>query len=273
MYTEYWQLKEKPFELTPNPHYVYFTREHEEALMRLIYTVRELKGAMLLTGLYGCGKTILSRVFLNELRSSRYEVALITNPRLSANDLLREMIYQLGGEKVEIESKGDLLHTFNEIVYSNLNMRKQTVIVVDEAQAIEELETYEELRLLLNFQQDDRFLITLILIGQPELRKKLKRIPQLAQRLMIESHLNPLNEKDTSQYIDHRLNIAGAKQPIFTKEAKNLIYRHSSGTPRIINGLADMALLEGYLQKKDSVDLKILKKVVNDAQLEASWSA
>lgn len=272
MYTDYWNLREKPFELTPDPQYVYYSKEHEEALMRLIYTIRDLKGAMLLTGLYGCGKTILSRVFLNELIGSKYEVALITNPRLTARELLSEIIYQLGGGNPNTDSKAKLLRMFNEIIYANLNIGKETVIVIDEAQAIENIDTFEELRLLLNFQQNDRFLITLILIGQSELRKRLKELPQLKQRLMIEYHLNPLDEQDTRRYIEHRLKIAGAKQPIFDSKAKKMIYRYSSGTPRIINGISDMALLEAYLQNKEIIDESVIKKVVNDAQLESSWA-
>lgn len=272
MYTDYWNLREKPFELTPDPRYVYYSREHEEALMRLIYTVRDLKGAMLLTGLYGCGKTILSRVFLNELIGSKYEVALITNPRLNARELLAEIIFQLGGGRVETDSKAVLLRHFHEIIYTNLNMNKETVLVIDEAQSIEDLDTYEELRLLLNFQQNDRFLLTMILIGQSELRKRLKGLPQLKQRLMIEYHLNPLDEQDTMRYIEHRLRIAGASQPIFNPAAKKMIYRYSSGTPRIINGIADMCLFEAYLQTKEIVEERIVRKVVKDSQLEAPWA-
>ena len=272
MYTQYWQLKEKPFELTPDPRYVYYSREHEEALTRLIYTVRDLKGAMLLTGLYGCGKTILSRVFLNELKGSKYEIALVNNPRLSATELLSEIIYQLGGKDFNNTVKVNLLRSFNEIVYANLNMGKETVIVIDEAQSIENLETFEELRLLLNFQQDNRFLITLILIGQSELRKSLKQLPQLKQRLMIEYHLNPLNEQDTYRYIDHRLKIAGSKKEIFDEKAKHLIYTYSTGTPRVINGIGDKALLEGFAQEKSIIDEGLIKKAVNDSLLETKWT-
>ena len=268
MYEEHWDLKEKPFELTPDPRYVYYSHEHEEALMRLFYTIRDLKGAMLLTGLYGCGKTVLSRVFLNELIGSKYEVALITNPRLSANELLVEIIYQLSGEMLEGKSKGDLLRAFNEILYANLNNGKETVLVIDEAQSIEDIETFEELRLLLNFQQNDRFLITLILIGQTELRKRLKQLPQLKQRLLIEYHLNPLDEQDSNKYIEHRLKIAGAKHSIFDQKAKKIIYRYSSGVPRVINGIGDMALLEGYSQDRKTIDESIIKKVIKTSGLE-----
>lgn len=268
MYESYFNLREKPFEMTPDPRYVYYSREHEEALMRLIYTVRDLKGAMLLTGLYGCGKTVLSRVFLNELIDTKYEVALITNPRLTSTELLIEIIYQLGGGLHEKATKGELLRLFNELLYTNLSQGKETILVIDEAQAIESIETFEELRLLLNYQKNDRFLITLILIGQTELKKRLKQLPQLKQRLMIEYHLNPLDEQDSIRYIEHRLRIAGAQQPIFDPKAKKMIYRYSGGIPRVINGIADMALFETFTQNKEIVNETIIKKVLKDSQFE-----
>jgi len=273
MYIEYWNLKEKPFELTPDPRYVYYSKQIEEALLRLIYTVGDMKGAMLLTGMYGCGKTVLSRVFLNELIGSKFQVALITNPRLSANELLVEIIYQLGGGLLKGEAKGQLLRVFNEMLYASLNRGKETVVVIDEAQSIEDLETFEELRLLLNYQQNDRFLLTLILVGQTELRKRLKELPQLNQRLLIDYHLNPLDEQDTQNYLDHRLKIAGAGQSIFDSNAKKLIYRYSGGIPRVINGVCDIALLEGYVNHKQVVDENIIKKVIKDSNLEpAIWA-
>jgi len=273
MYLQYWELSEKPFELTPDPKYVYYSKEHEEALLRLIYTVRDAKGAMMLTGGYGCGKTVLSRVFLNELSGPRFEVALITNPRYNAKELLVEILYQLGGDRHDYKTKGELLHLFNDMIYRNLESRKETVIVIDEAQAIEDLETFEELRLLLNFQQNNRFLITLMLIGQPELRLRLKELPQLRQRLIIEYHLNPLDEKDCMQYIDHRLKIAGAKREIFDVRAKKKIFKYSSGIPRVINGIADIALLVGLSENRKVVDEQLVEKVVQNGQMETSWSA
>lgn len=273
MYTQHWNLYEKPFELTPDPEYVYYSKAHEEALLRLIYTVRDSKGAMLLTGGYGCGKTVLSRVFLNEMvHAGNFEVALITNPRFNAKELLVEIIYQLGGDRHDYKSKGELLHLFNDMIYRNLETKRETVIVIDEAQAIEDLETYEELRLLLNFQQNNRFLITLVLIGQPELRQRLKQLPQLRQRLIIEYHLNPLDEKDCLQYIDHRLRIAGAQREIFDPSAKKLIYRYSSGIPRVVNGIADIALLVGYSEGRKTVDESLIERVVQNGQMETSWS-
>lgn len=273
MYTDYWGLKEKPFELTPDPRYVYYSKQTEDALMRLIYTVSDHKGAMLLTGMYGCGKTILSRVFLSELVGTRFEVALITNPRLSGDELLTEIIYQLGGGLLKGENKGQLLRSFNEILYANISRGRDTVLVIDEAQSIEDLETFEELRMLLNYQQNDRFLLTLILIGQPELRRRLKELPQLKQRLVIDYHLNPLDEQDTMRYIDHRLSVAEAQRHVFDGPARKMMFRHSGGVPRVVNGLGDMALLEGFIQQKDIVDESIIKKVIKESNIEpVIWS-
>jgi general secretion pathway protein A len=158
------------------------------------------------------------------------------------------------------------------MLYANLNRGRDTVVVIDEAQSIEHLDTFEELRMLLNYQQNDRFLLTLILIGQSELRKRLKELPQLKQRLVIDYHLNPLDEQDTQSYLQHRLSIAGAERPIFDAGAKRLIYRYSGGVPRVINGICDMALLEGFVQQKDKVDEMIIKKIVKEGSLEpAIW--
>ncbi|MBU1864235.1 MAG: AAA family ATPase [Candidatus Omnitrophica bacterium] len=272
MYTQYWNLKEKPFETTPDPRFIYYSREYEEALMRLFYTVREQKGAMLLTGRYGCGKTVLSRVFLNELAGSKYEVALVNNPRCSSRELLEEIVYQLGQGNHHNKSKVELLRIFNDVIYANLTAHKETIIVIDEAQAIEDVETFEELRLLLNFQQNDRYLLSLILVGQPELRKKLESLPQLMQRLAMRYHLDALSEEDTISYIDHRLHVAGATEQIFNFEAKKAVYKFSSGIPRCINNIADLALLTAYGENKKIIDANIIDRVEADINGEVVWS-
>jgi general secretion pathway protein A len=180
----------------------------------------------------------------------------------------------LGGCIHKGETKGEILRVFNEMLYANLNRNKETVLVIDEAQSIEELETFEELRLLLNFQQNDRFLLTIILIGQSELRKRLKQLPQLKQRLIIDYHLNPLDEQDAQLYLNHRLRIAGAQQELFDEQAKKLIYRYSGGIPRVINGICDMALLEGFVTGSKIVDEGLIKKVVKDSNLDpVIWSS
>ena len=267
MYEAYWDLKEKPFENTPDPRYLYHSPKHEEALSRMLYVVTERKGAALLTGEYGSGKTLLSRVFLRELSSESYRTALIFNPALSPVELIKEIIYQLNG-KVDTSSlsKNDLLRYFNEILYRNLNENKETVIVIDEAQAIPEESTFEELRLLLNFQSDNKFLFSLILIGQPELKERLRNLPQLKQRLAVRFHLTAFARDEAVEYIRHRLSVAGRQEQIFTEEALDEIYKFSGGIPRKINNICDMALLVSYGEAQDKIDTGVIKKVVEDLE-------
>lgn len=265
MYKEYWKLEEKPFENTPDPHFLYLSQRHEEALSRMLYAIRERKGAAVLTGEYGSGKTILSRALLEELSGERYQTILIFNPRLSHIEFLKEIIYQLGVDKIP-NSKISLLHILNDMLYENQRHNKDTIILIDEAQAIENKKIFEELRLLLNFQLNDMFLLTLILLGQPELKEKVDVIPQLKQRLAVRYHLSALNEEETREYIIHRLKIAGASNQIFAEETYELIYNASLGIPRKINNICDMSLLAGFGAKADNVHRDIVKDVVADLE-------
>jgi len=266
MYEEYWKLKEKPFKNTPDPHFLYYSQRHEEALSRMLYAIRERKGAAILTGEYGSGKTLLSRVLLEELSNEQYQSALIFNPRLPPLELIKEIIYQLGKDVSSLTSKTELLHSLNEILYKNKDDHRNTVIVVDEAQAIGEQDSFEELRLLLNFQLNDNFLLTLILLGQPELKEKIDSLPQLRQRLAVRYHLKALTEIETEEYIKHRLRVAGAEQEIFLEEAIKEIYYFSAGIPRRINNICDVALLVGCGEEQDRIGKKIIKKVAEDME-------
>jgi general secretion pathway protein A len=265
MYEKYWSLKEKPFENTPDPRFLYHSPNHEEALMRMFYAVKERKGAALLTGDYGSGKTVLSRALISDLskHGEKYKIALIVNPRLPTRDFLREIIYQMEGEEIK-GNKIKLLHILNERLYKNIDLGKETVIIIDEAQAIEKPAIFEELRLLLNFQLNERFLLTLILLGQPELKPKIKAIPQLEQRLAVKYHLSSLDEQQTAEYINHRCKVAGLTEPIFTPSACGLIFSSTGGVPRKINNVCDMSLIVGMMEKVKLIDDKILKKVVED---------
>jgi len=270
MYEKYWNLEEKPFENTPQPRFIYYSKKHEEALTLLLYAVKEEKGAAMLTGEYGSGKTLLSRILIDELIKDKiYEVALIIHPRLNPYEFMQEIIYQLKNEHVR-GSKPQLLHILQDSVYKNYNEGKKTVILIDEAQIIEDYQTFEELRLLLNFQLNNKFLITLVLIGQPELLKKVNALPQLEQRLGIKYHLSALDEKETKEYISYRLSVAGAKQKIFTDEAIDIIYRYSGGLPRKINNLCDMCLLIGFGQEAKEIDKILAEKIANDLSRKES---
>jgi len=269
MYEKYWGLTEKPFENTPNPRFMYYSNKHEEALTRLLYAIKEEKGSAMLTGEYGSGKTILSRIIIDELIKDKiYEVALITHPQLSPIEFIQEIIYQLKNEHVE-GSKPQLLHMMQDIIYKNFKDGKKVVILIDEAQIVKSRQTFEEVRLFLNFQLNDRFLITLILIGQPELLKRVREIPQLWQRLGIKYHLSGLTPSEAEAYIKHRLSVAGAKPDIFTADAIEIIHNYSKGIPRSINNACDMSLLIGFGQEAKVIDRDLASKVVEDLKMES----
>lgn len=263
VYEAYWGLSDPPFDNSPNPKFFYLSPEHEEALVRLVYTVRHRKGCGLLTGEYGCGKTTLSRALIQRLEAERYEIGLLTNPSWTAIDFLREVLYQLGVETRET-AKPELLHLLNDIFFRNFQGGRDTVIIVDEAQLIEDDVVFEELRLLLNFQTDDRFLVTVLLIGSPELVAKVRRLKHLDQRIAIRYHLNTLDDAHTANYIAHRLKMAGQPNQMFTDEAIKLIFDFTRGTPREINNVCDISLLVGYSRRVREIDEKIVAEVIKD---------
>ncbi|MBN1824040.1 MAG: AAA family ATPase [Endomicrobiales bacterium] len=266
MYEKYWNFSEKPFENTPDPKFLYNSPQHEEGLTRLLYVVKERKGAGLLTGVYGCGKTLLARALMKELESSVYKVAIITNPRLDDVEMLRMITYYLGVTDPPTR-KADVLMTLEKVLQNNLNDGKKTVIVVDEAHAIEDRNIFEELRLLLNFQFEDRFLLTLLILGQPELRDKIETNKQLNQRIAMRFYLEPLNRSETEQYIHHRLKVSGGAPEIFTDAAVNILHERSGGIPRRINQLCDSALLTGYGKNSKNIDDEVVNETVRSLSL------
>jgi general secretion pathway protein A len=263
MYEAYWGLSEPPFDNSPNPKFLYLSPEHEEALVRLMYAVRHRKGCAMLTGEYGCGKTTLSRALIQRLEAERYEIGLVTSPNGNTVEFLSEILYQLGVETVE-KSKPGLLHRLNEVFFDNYRAGRDSVIIVDEAQLVADDAVFEELRLLMNFQTDDRFLVTILLIGSPELTLKVRRLRHLDQRIAIRYHLNTLDDAHTAHYIMHRLKMAGQSRQIFTDAAVKLVFDFTRGTPREINNLCDIALLVGYSKKVTEIDEKIIAGAIRD---------
>lgn len=266
MYEEYWGLTESPFENTPDPRFLYYSREHDEGLSRLLYAVERRKGAAMLTGIFGCGKTVLARVLLTRLNRNIYQTALINNPHLKSVELLRSIARQLGAEnlpeKLTEMSTDHFLQLIEEIVLNNIKDGKETLIVIDEAHVITDNEIFEELRLLLNFQSESRFLLTLILMGQPELAERIKKNKQLAQRIAIGYSLGPLSEEESRNYIEHRLKIAGVQRQIFNPQTIKPIFQNSGGIPRRINQICDMCLLTGFNYKAEIIDEKIVNEAV-----------
>jgi general secretion pathway protein A len=264
MYEKYWGLNEAPFENVPDPSFLYESPQHKEALSRMLYGISRRKGCIMLSGEVGSGKTTLARTLLRSLPSENYAVAIIENPRLSPSLFIQEIIYQFIGQS-EGRNKIDLLHSLNRILFKNLADEKDSVIIIDEAQLIGDRSTFEELRLLLNFQLNNRFLLTLILMGQPELRDVVSLIPQFEQRIAIRYHLTCLTYDETVKYIGYRLKRAGLAKNVFTTEAIEKIYTYSGGIPRKINNICDMALLVGWSVKVSYIDSKIISNLIDES--------
>ena len=263
MYLDYWKINKYPFENVPDPDFMYYSPEHEEALVRMLYAVKRMKGAALLTGEFGSGKTTLSRVFIQQLPEKEFDIGLITNPALNGLDFIKEVHYQLGLDSTS-NSKTDLLVILNKHLLDNINKGRNTLLIIDEAQLIFG-ETFEEIRLLLNFQKNDRFLMTFLLIGQPELRNKIREYKQLDQRIAIRYHLNPLPRAEAAEYIRFRLAKTGCNREIFTEKAYDAIYQYSGGIPRKINNVCDLSLLIGFSLKAQEIDEPLIVKVVRDS--------
>lgn len=263
MYEEYFGLTEKPFNKTPDPRFLYQSRKHAEALARIQHAVEE-QGIVLLTGEIGSGKTTLSRAFIDSLDSSFHPV-LIINPRLSPAQLLRTVALRLGMDDAP-KHRHELLEGINAKLYELYEASRQPVIIIDEAQLIPGKSTFEELRLLTNFQLDDRNLLAIVLIGQTELRERLKRKPYraLRQRIGMQYHLGPLDSEETDAYVAHRLRVAGRTAPLFDAAALSLLYEHSGGIPRRINIIAGNALVEAFGREASTIGPEIIESVVSD---------
>jgi len=260
LYLSYWGLKEKPFENTPDPKFMYYSVKHKEALLNLLYAVNENKGAALLTGDIGCGKTLLARALISRLDLDEFEIAMVANPRLDEEEFIQEILYQFGQDS-ESPGKLSIMHKFNEFLYNNANEGKKSILIIDEAQLIKNDMILEEIRLLLNFQLNDRFLLTLILIGQPELEDKLRHMPQLDQRIGIRFHIEHLSYGDSRNYILYRLKQAGRDEPIFSEKAIEHIFRYSEGIPRKLNTICDLSLVMGVARNLDMIDVDVVMEL------------
>lgn len=267
MYQQYWKLKEMPFENTPDPRFLYYSPQHEEGLSRLLYVVEQRKGAGMLTGVFGCGKTVLAHALFSTLNKNVYQVAFINNPHLKSVELLRAIARQLGAEnlpeKLTEMSTDHFTEVINNILLNNSKDGKETLVIVDEAHVIDDAGVFEELRLLLNFQVENRFLLTLLLMGQPELKERVHKNKQLVQRIAMGYHLEPLGQEEISRYIAHRLEVAGSHKDIFTQDAIELIFTNSGGIPRRINQICDMSLVTGFSKKQDKIDGEIVNEAVD----------
>ena len=263
MYEAFWGLEEKPFENTPDPRFYFASSQHQEACARMLYCVRERKGGGVLSGVFGCGKTVVCQMLLQELNQERYRRAYVANPRLNDVDLLRMIAHHLGLPNPP-SNKADVLMALESLINDNSREGRDSVIVIDEAHAIDDPSVFEELRLLLNFQWNDRFLVTLLLFGQPELSGLINRNKPFEQRIGIKSRLEPLSEEETRAYIRHRLQVAGHAHPesVFTPDAVAAVFEATGGIPRRINRLCDISLLAGMGRREKNVDVSLVNDEV-----------
>ena len=265
MYEEFYGLLEKPFNKTPDPRFLYQSRKHAEALARLEHAVEE-QDIVLLTGEIGSGKTTLSRALIDSMDES-YHPLLIINPRLSPSQLLRTVALRLGMDDAGRYKHG-ILESINAKLYELYETGRRPVIIIDEAQLIPGKATFEELRLLTNFQLDARNLLALVLIGQTELKERLGKKPYraLRQRIGMQCHLGPLDQEETKAYVQHRLKVAGREAPLFDDAALAALYEHSGGIPRRINIIAGNALIEGFGRGAEQIGQEIVEDVVKDGR-------
>lgn len=264
LYESYFGLKEKPFKLTPDPKYLFMSKQHQEALAHLTFGIQENKGFVTITGEVGTGKTTLCRSFLNYL-DPNIKAAYIFNPCLTDVELLQNINDELSISS-NSDSKKYLIDELNKCLLKEKKAGNKVILVIDEAQNLEP-SVLEQLRLLSNLETDTEKLIQIILIGQPELAKLLSRpdLRQLKQRITVNWELLSLDKEETSSYIQHRIKIAGGNgQLTFTRKAMKKIYQYSEGIPRMINVLADRALIIAFALDKRLINPKVIRYAIKD---------
>jgi general secretion pathway protein A len=270
MYKAFYQLQRNPFEITPNPFFLFRTRLHNEALASLYYGVRMHKGFVVMTGEVGTGKTLLIRCLLTVLSRCAVSFANVFNPRLSPLEFIRYIAADLGLE-VSGKAKDQLLFDLNAYLVERQRKKLTTLLVVDEAHNVSE-EVLEEIRLLTNLETAQQKILQILLVGQPELDQKLDSIDlrQLKQRISLRCHLEPLDAEETKAYIRRRLQLAGANSQvdtIFPDVTAASVYRHSGGIPRVINTICENALTIGYARQARMVTPDVIEEVAVDFRL------
>src|SRR5882672_184528 len=267
MYLSYYGFREMPFNITPDPRFLYLSPTHKEELQHLKYGVREKKGFIVLIGEVGCGKTTLCRRFLNELDPAHYDTALILNPRVTETQMLKAILTELGETKLA-RSQNDLVAQMNRVLLDRIDKGRDIVLIIDEAQNLSN-DVLEQIRLLSNLETDKQKLLQIVLMGQPELKEVLaqEELRQLRQRILVHYELHPLHSVDIAHYIQHRLSLAGGSgRPSFTKWALRAIHRSSGGIPRVVNNLCDKAMLSAFIRESDEVNFWDARRAVRDME-------
>ena len=267
MYCEYFGFEKRPFELTPDPNFLYLGEAHREGLATLIYGVQSGKGFVLITGEVGTGKTTLLHALLAQLDAST-ACAFIFNPRLEPLDFFHMLFEELGIE-VPCVTKSDYLLALNKFLIQRLEKNESTLLIIDEAQNLSP-EMLEEIRLLSNLETATSKLIQIMLVGQPELRDLLDRpeLRQLRQRIALRHHLRPFDEKEIREYVEERLARAGYMgEKLLKRGAFKELYAVTGGTPRLVNSVCDSALLLAYSRDKTQLDASLVREAADDLDL------
>jgi general secretion pathway protein A len=269
MYEQFYNLSASPFNITPDPRYLYFSRQHREAFEHIMFGIAQRKGFIQITGEVGAGKSTLCRAVLAVLDEADgdYATALILNPVMTGIQLLRSLLTEL-----DLDDRGNdrvrLLQRLNEFLLERAQANDDVVLILDEAQDMSD-DLLEDVRLLSNLETEDRKLLQIVLVGQPELRKHLEadRLRQLRQRITVRYHLGPIGRSETEDYILHRLKVAGSTgRPTFSPTALKAIHRYSRGVPRLINAVCDKALLAGYVEGLDHLGRRQVRRAIRELE-------
>jgi general secretion pathway protein A len=270
VYLDYYGLTEPPFDITPNPRFLFHSAKHREALNHLLYGLRERKGFIQLTGEVGAGKTTLCRAMLEQLEA-RFATALILNPVMSSNELMKAIGIEFGLSVSGLD-RLDTLGVINQFLLRQVEDNKESVLIIDEAQDLTD-ELLEQVRLLSNLETDNRKLLQIVLMGQPELRDRLNnpRLRQLRQRITVRYHLLPLTRFEVSQYVQHRIHVSGGNGvPFFTWPALWRLYHYAKGIPRLVNAICDKALLAGFVAQTERISFRLVNLAIRE--LEGNYS-
>src|SRR5450759_1818820 len=272
MYQSYFGLAEEPFSIAPDPRYLYMSQRHQEALAHLLYGVNAGGGFVLITGEVGAAKTTVCRCLLEQIPES-CDVAYIFNPKLTVEELLSTICAEFGitcpPGNTSVKVYIDCINAYLLDAHARC---RHTVLIIDEAQNLS-ADVLEQLRLLTNLETNQRKLLQIILLGQPELAAMLERpeLRQLAQRIIARYHLGPLDRQEVAAYVQHRLGVSGAQRQLFPAALMGRLYRLSGGVPRVINVLCDRALLGAYVQGKERVDRRTLAHAAHEV-FDRPWA-
>src|SRR5579859_1795540 len=269
-YEHFFGLKEQAFSNAPDSRFYYESSQHAEAMIRMLHAVDTMKGLTVMVGDIGAGKTLLARKALEKLeQDSQYEATLlvIVHSEITAEWILKKIAHQLGVENPG-ETKGQVISQLYERLMKIYESGKKAVVLIDEANMLQKKEIFEEFRGLLNLEVPGRKLVSIVLLGLPELEQYLSLDPPLLQRVATKFFIKSLTRETTERYIRHRLNVAGCDRDIFSQTAYQRIFEYTKGIPRLINTICDNAMLEGYLLKREVIDVDVIEQVVKDLGLK-----